>query len=464
VAIWGFGREGRAALAFIRENYPHLDPTILNDAPLTEEAGPLPPIRAIHGEAVADALRAGHFDLVIKSPGISLYRPEIADAKRRGVRFTSATNLWFALNATAKTIVITGTKGKSTTARLVHHLLERAGLDVLIVGNVGIPALGQPAAKDYSILELSSYQIADLEHAPDVALVTNLFPEHAPWHRGVEQYFRDKLRILTLGARTTAIVNYADERLRARLSHRPDVHWFNAASGFRASGGTLYYNDAPVDCSGFPLKGEHNVSNLAAGCTVADLVGIHVVRSAVDVRTFQQLHHRLEEFRVGPGLLCVDDSIATVPEATMAALEAYPRQDVVLLLGGSDRGQDHSALLNVLPRTRVRSLILLPPSGERLFAELSARSWPFEVVRAGNLEGAVKQGMSRVPADGLLLLSPAAPSFGEFRNFEERGNAFKVLCRAHAGLIGLQQGNGESADPRYHPDRLGSAVAGGPRG
>jgi UDP-N-acetylmuramoylalanine--D-glutamate ligase len=455
-AIWGFGREGRAVLEFIRSNCPDMHPAILNDTPLAEQAGA--PLRVICGDAAAEAVRSGEFDLIVKSPGISLYRPEITEAKRRGVRFTSATNLWFELHPEGKTIAVTGTKGKSTTARLLHHLLAQAGLDVRLMGNVGIAALGQPAARDFTVLELSSYQIADLEYAPDIAVVTNLFPEHAPWHGGAEQYFRDKLRILALGERTRAVANHADERLRARLARSAGVHWFNAPSGYGVADGRLLYDGAPVDCSGFPLKGEHNLGNLAAACTAAELAGVPC-RSAVDLRAFQQLPHRMEEFRVGLGLLCVDDSIATVPEATAAALEAYPERETVLLLGGADRGQDYAQLIDLLPRTRVTAVIVLPPSGERILADLSQRSPPFGIVPAANLDAAVREGMARVAVDGLLLLSPAAASFGEFQNFEERGNAFKALCRSHAALIGSQR-NAASAEPRHQGGAPGGALVG----
>jgi UDP-N-acetylmuramoylalanine--D-glutamate ligase len=194
----------------------------------------------------------------------------------------------------------------------------------------------------------------------------------------------------------------------------------------------LYFNDVQVDCSGFLLKGAHNLSNLAGVCTVADLIGLKEFRKTVDVRSFKPLEHRLEEFKVEGGPLCVDDSISTVPEATIAALKSYPGQDTVLLLGGFDRGQDYTELFAFLRNTRVKCVILLPSSGERIYAAFSGQSWPFEMVRAANLERAVKEATQRARSGELILLSPAAPSFGEFRNFQERGNLFKLLCKKHA--------------------------------
>jgi len=440
VAIWGFGREGRAAYEFLRRDHPNIGLTILNDTPLSEPpAGDTP---VILGDAVATAIRSSRFDVVVKSPGISLYRPEIADAKAAGIRFTSATNLWFEQNPAARTIAVTGTKGKSTTARLLHHILDRAGLDVRLLGNVGTAALGQPPGRDYTVMELSSYQIADLEHAPDIAAVTNLFPEHAPWHGGAEQYFRDKLRILDIGEKTKAVCNYANARLRERVAGRANIVWFNRADGFCARDGGLFFDGAPVECAGFLLKGEHNLGNLAAACTVADLVGLPAVRRAVDLRDFRQLDHRLQEFTVASGILCVDDSIATVPEATIAALQAYPDRDTILLLGGAERGQDFEELFAWLPQTRVRAVILLPPIGERVHAQMSGRSLSFALLLATNLMDAVEKAFQRVPANGLVLLSPGAPSFGEFRDFEERGRRFRTCCEEYAGQASPIEPNG----------------------
>ncbi len=438
VGIWGFGREGQAAYQFLRRSYPHIDITVLNDAPLPDEVTAGGDFRTITGERLAAALRPANFDLVIKSPAISIYREDVSRARQEGVRFTSATNLWFQQYPGAKTIAVTGTKGKSTSVRLLHYLLSQSKLDVALLGNVGIPALGHEPGRDYTVLELSSYQIADLEHAPTIALVTTLFRDHVPWHRTEENYFRDKLRILSLDNDTKAICNAANENLRRLAPRRPDIHWYNADAGWRVADGHLHFDGARVDCSGFPLKGEHNLDNLAGVCAVADLVGLTQLRQGVDARSFEQLPHRMDEFYVGAGLLCVDDSISTIPEATRAALNAYPDRETVLLLGGTDRGQDYHELMDFLCRSRVRCAVLIPPSGSRIATELSGRSLPFEVVSAASFENAVQEGLRRAPQEGMILLSPGAPSFGEFQNFEERGNAFKTLCRRHAALIGSQ--------------------------
>ncbi|MDB5649781.1 MAG: UDP-N-acetylmuramoyl-L-alanine--D-glutamate ligase [Hyphomicrobiales bacterium] len=423
-AIWGFGREGRAAYDHLAARRPDLVLTILDDAALTDVPDGA---SVLTGADATEALRAGQFGLVVKSPGISFYRDEIAQARAKGTVFTSITNLWFDEYPNARTVVVTGTKGKSTTSRLIHHLLTQGGLDVRLLGNVGVPALGQTPGRDWTVLELSSYQLADFEHAPDIAVLTNLYPEHAPWHGGVEPYYRDKLLAIRDEVKTLAVPNGADAQLRARLGDRPHMRSYNDAKGFHVRDERLFFADTPVEVSNFPLRGAHNLANLAAACTVADLAGLHDLRNRVDLAGFEQLHHRLEEFHAN-GITCIDDSISTVPQATLAALAAYPGRDIVLLLGGSDRGQDYTELVDVLATSRVRALILLPVTGARIHDALKGRVMPFNILRVQTLAQAVEAAMQRVPENGVVMLSPAAPSFEEFRNFEERGRRFKELC------------------------------------
>jgi UDP-N-acetylmuramoylalanine--D-glutamate ligase len=426
VAIWGYGREGRAARDWLAARHPHLPVTILNDSPLEETPADA---AALIGADAAQALARGDFDWVVKSPGVSLYRPEIAQAKAAGVRFTSGVNLWFAENPGAHTIAVTGTKGKSTCVRLIHHLLRAAGRDVALIGNVGVPALGQAPGRDHTILELSSYQIADLDAAPDVALVTNLYVDHTPWHGSVAQYHRDKLRLLD-DPRTLAVLNANSEKLAAAMNGRPHTIWYGAPDGFHAREGRLFCGAQEIDASNFPLRGAHNLENLAGVCALLDAIGAAGVRARVDLAGFAQLRHRQEEFRGADGRACVNDSISTVPEATLVALRAYADAKIALFLGGADRGQDHAELLAFLAAHPPALLVLLPDTGRRIAQEMAGRDWPFPVIEAASLAQGVEQARAQAPSDALFLLSPAAPSFGHFRDFEERGDAFIALCAA----------------------------------
>ena len=428
VGIWGLGREGRAALDFLRGVRPDAEYIVLSDDPVAapEDVG------ALHGAQAIDAIAGGRFDLIVKSPGISLRRPEIAAGRAAGTRFTSGTNLWFEVNGSRGTVVVTGTKGKSTTATLLDAILRGAGRDVRLLGNVGRPAIGQAPGGDHTVLELSSYQIADLEYAPELALVTNLYPEHAPWHGGVETYFAEKLRVAAIEPAATLFANAADARLCERLAGRVD-HWFNAGAGFHVREDALWFDDAPVTLANSVLRGAHNLTNLAGAASVARALGVSGLERVIDLALFRPLAHRLEEVALANGVLAVDDSIATVPEACYAALQSYLGRPVHLILGGTDRGQDHAMLRPMLQQSRLRSVHVLPVTGTRLATEIAPWTGEAALVQAPDLTAAMESIFGRVEPGDVVLLSPAAPSFGQFASFEERGERFKALATALGG-------------------------------
>ncbi|MFN7552558.1 MAG: Mur ligase family protein, partial [Pseudomonadota bacterium] len=196
VAIWGAGREGRAAWRWLADRLP-LRPAVVCPAAEAETARAFAVgAEVIAGEAGVEALRG--FDVVVKSPGISPYRSPAPEAEAAGVRFTSGTALWFAAHPGARTIAITGTKGKSSTTAMVAHLLRAAGRSVVLAGNIGLPLLEAPdaAVPDWWVMEVSSFQARDLGGVPEIAAVLNLHPEHLDWHGTVECYYRDKMRLL----------------------------------------------------------------------------------------------------------------------------------------------------------------------------------------------------------------------------------------------------------------------------
>ncbi|ARN80151.1 UDP-N-acetylmuramoyl-L-alanine--D-glutamate ligase [Methylocystis bryophila] len=433
IAIWGAGREGAAALAYIKTHRPDAAITVLNDSPLSAAAlAALEGASVLIGAEAASALSAGMFDVVIKSPGVSPYRPEVETAKQRGVDFTSVTNLWFEENPKAKTIAVTGTKGKTTTSGLIHHMLRAAGLDASLIGNGGVPALAQKTAHDVTVLELSSYQTADLKHAPTIAVITSLYPEHAPWHGGVERYYADKLRLAQLDEKTLLVANGADARLRTAFASRPNTLWYNAGDGFRVEDGKLLKEAAPFAHEHFPLRGAHNLSNLAAALTLVEHLGLDAAACETTLADFAIPPHRLSEFDVD-GVLCVDDSISTIPEATLAALKTFADHPFCLILGGEDRGQNYAELYAYLKMRPPRFVALMPANGKRILDELSPLAPSFEFQLMENLRQAVDACFQRLQKGDLLLLSPAAPSYGQFANFEERGRVFEELCRAKAG-------------------------------
>ena len=204
VAVWGAGREGRAAILALRRNLPSLAFDVIcspeERASLERDAAlsGLPPLpQWVTHAPTAESL--ARYDVVVKSPGISPYKSPVPEAIAAGVRFVSGTALWFGEHGNARTIAVTGTKGKSTTTALIAHLLRAAGKRVALCGNIGVPLLEllQPEAEpDWWVMELSSFQTRDMEAVPEIAVVLNVYPEHLDWHGSFERYSQDKLAIL----------------------------------------------------------------------------------------------------------------------------------------------------------------------------------------------------------------------------------------------------------------------------
>lgn len=431
VALWGLGREGRATLRALRRTLPELPLTVLDDEPLApENAAALAAdghLRVVTGhDAVASSLCG--FDVVIKSPGISLYRPEIREATRHGVVVTSSTRLWFAEHADERTVCVTGTKGKSTTASLVAHLLRAAGVTAELRGNVGRPLL-DPADEppEVWVIELSSYQTADLEADPSVAVLLNLYPEHLDWHGGVETYYRDKLNLFAYQRRGLAVANRADPAT-ARFAERfENAAWFNDPRGFHVGGEHVRRGARRVmPVARIALAGAHNRSNVCAALASVEALAPDVdpASLAAAVASFRGLPHRLEALGERDGVLFVDDSISTIPESAMAAVRAFADRPVTVLLGGHDRDLSYDELARFVAARPVHAVVTLPPSGARIAAAVRARGGGVALIEAGDLEEAVAAARRVTPAGGVVLLSPAAPSYGAFRDFEERGDAF----------------------------------------
>jgi UDP-N-acetylmuramoyl-L-alanine---L-glutamate ligase len=431
IAIWGYGREGRATHAYLSAHHPQARVSIVNDGPISGgDDQAVSSAAMLTGEAGIAAIAEGRFALVVKSPGISLYRPEIAAARAKGTLFTSATALWLSRWPQAFTIGISGTKGKSTTASLAHFLFQQAGWRSKLLGNVGVPMLNETPGADVTVLELSSYQIADLSAAtlPKMALITNLHPEHAPWHHGHDNYFRDKMRLATADIGIPLAVNAGDMRVAGFISGRPNVTFFDTESGFHVRDGQLRHRETVVQLQALPLRGHHNLVNLAGAFTLLEMAGAYQPGQVWDFLDFEPLPHRLQERRLARGVLAVNDSISTIPETTRAALDVHAAVPFRLLLGGVDRGQDYGELLDHLKTLpTLRKLYLLKGNGGKIATEAAALNLPFAGPFA-TFEQAVTTALADSLSGETLLLSPGAPSQEEFADFEQRGARFLQLC------------------------------------
>jgi UDP-N-acetylmuramoyl-L-alanine---L-glutamate ligase len=430
VALWGFGREGRAAWRVLRERHPQQPLTVF--CPAAERAAVASlgdPLLQVAGDP--DAAQLAAFDCVIKSPGISPYTPLAREASALGARFSSGTALWFGEALPGLKLAITGTKGKSTTSALIAHLLRRGGRRVALAGNIGLPLLELAAPAEPPevwVIELSSYQTADARQ-PDVALVLNLFPEHLDWHGSEAQYIDDKLALIERAEPRRVVLNARDPRLFARGRERADVRWFDHPDGWQLRDDWVFRGDEPiVDGRTLPLPGQHNRVNLCAALAAIEALDIDPRPLARHAADFRALPHRLQSLGCRDGIEYVDDSISTTPHASLAALDCHHGRRVAIIVGGFDRGLDWNVFAERIDRLAPVAVIATGQNGPRIAELLRARGSRVDVVAAADLPAAVAAGQAALAGDGVLLLSPGAPSFPLFRDYAERGRAFAAAA------------------------------------
>ncbi|UYO01065.1 MAG: UDP-N-acetylmuramoyl-L-alanine--D-glutamate ligase [Devosia sp.] len=423
VLLYGAGREAVSTRAFLKARQPDLMVYVTVDSGDADIAD----TRAIAPEELPAAIAARRFGLIVKSPGVSRYKPVFDLARAAGIAVTSNLNLWNSAYRDGRTVIaITGTKGKSTTATLTHLMLTRSGIDAGLAGNVGLAPLDIAGKHPLVIFELSSYQTADMNFLPDVAAVTNLYPEHVDWHGSVERYYADKLHLIdrdggfavALGAAAKGNALVA----RAVRDHRrllPDLTAEQALLIERA-------------VSHSRLRGAHNLDNAILAATIALATGGTIEGILAGIAAFRPLPHRLEDHVFG-AITAVNDSISTTPEATKAALASYPGRRIALIAGGHERQQDYGELAGLLAQRGVTTLVTLPVTGSRLASAARQVAPGIDVIEAPDLNAAVAALAKRTARFDTIILSPGAPSYNQFKNFEARGTAFVALCRAHFG-------------------------------
>jgi UDP-N-acetylmuramoylalanine--D-glutamate ligase len=447
VEIWGYGREGRAALAALRWRLPRQEISVFcNEAEAATLRAMEDPGLVIDTGPV-DGPKLAAFEVVIKSPGISPYTSPVVDAQLHGTQFIGGTGLWFAENPGERTICVTGTKGKSTVTALIAHLLRSAGRRTALAGNIGLPLLellDVDPPPQYWAIELSSYQAREAIR-PEVAVVLNFYPEHLDWHGTEQRYFEDKLALVTEGKPRVAVFNAADPRLVALdVPESTAVHWFNHEDGWHLRDGELWRGQRRVmDTRMLPLPGRHNRLNLCAALAAIEALGLDATALAQHATSFKPLPHRLQLLGSRDGIEFVDDSISTTPHASIAALDCHRGRRVAILVGGYDRGVDWGAFAERMSNEPPLAVITMGQNGPRIHEKLRplAGHHHFVLAEAAEMEDAIRLGRELLENNGLILLSPGAPSFPRYKDYAERGRHFAKLAgfdpKASSAIPGL---------------------------
>jgi UDP-N-acetylmuramoylalanine--D-glutamate ligase len=387
----------------------------------------------------ADALSS--HDVVIKSPGISAYKPGILAARERGTRFTSGTALWFGENPDARVVAVTGTKGKSTTTALIAHLARGLGVRTALAGNIGLPLLDlDNQHADLWAIELSSFQTG--EAGPlELGVVVSLAEEHLDWHGSRERYVADKLKLADVSR--TLLVDAGSPLLMERTATHAHRELFGEVHGWHVAGGAIHRgSDAIIELAGLPLRGAHNARNACAALAAIELLGMDARGAAGSLRNFQPLPHRLTRLGTRHGIEWVDDSISTTPDAALAALDSLHGRDVTLILGGFDRGLEWSAFAQELATRPPHAVVAQGAARPRILDALRRARVGCMIGETPDLASAVAGARALTPACGVVLLSPGAPSFDQFKDYAERGRAFARLAGFDEAAIGTIAGLG----------------------
>ena len=374
-----------------------------------------------------------NFDIMVRSPGISPYRNSIQQARAAGASLTTPSKLWFAAHTGRNTICITGTKGKSTTSALLAHMLESCGCRVRLAGNIGLPLLAcDDQDVDWWVIELSSYQLADLEADPAISVILNLSSDHLDWHGDEQTYRDDKLRLVTLAGRRPLIANASDPVLSAALSGRSNTEWFNSKYGFRVEQGKLFDGDTQLPAllpEGLP--GAHNLSNIAAALTVLRLIGArvsdrHSEHNLVPLFTAPSSNHR----RKSGGAFCQRQHLISPGRDDGCTGRHFPGKWSHYWSGDLTGGWTGTPYMDKVRARLPNAVIGIPGNGPRIIREMQKEKIsPIKGLHESqDLAEAVALAQKLTPAGGIVLLSPGAPSFPQFRDYRDRGRQFAQLC------------------------------------
>ena len=411
VGLYGYGVEGRAAAARLAN---------VADLVIVDESDGLGPEVLVASRGGLDALLT--CDVVLKSPGIPRRREDVVSLEDHGVTVTSALNLWLHDVDRARVVAVTGTKGKSTTTALITFFLGALGLEAQRLGNIGQPPYDPSVdtSTGWLVLEVSSFQAVDLDVAPAVIVVTSLGSDHVDWHGSLEQYRSDKLSLTrAAGPHHTLVAESATLReVRDQIGGEVD-YVAPDTTGLAASLG---------------LIGSHNNSNVALALTaVATLTGVdpETLRESIAsvASTFTPLRGRLTlvatEDLNDARVRYVDDGLATSVLPAVAALEVFAHEPVALIAGGFDRGVEYEELAEaIVSRRQPTTLITSGNAGLRLSDEVRRRDKDLVQHSAATMLEAVELARAALEHGGVVLLSPAAPSFDRYRNWEERSEEF----------------------------------------
>ena len=371
-------------------------------------------------------------DVIFKTPGMRYDVPELLKAKADGAVVTSETEMLFNV-CPSHIIAVTGSDGKTTTTTLIHKMMSEAGYKTWLGGNIGNPLLtraGEMKADDWVILELSSFQLHTMRKSPEIAVITNISPNHLDVHKNYREYINAKKNIMLYQSADNVLVTNADNEITAQIGNEAtgEVRYFSRKGNtfIHLDGDIIMRGDTPVlGISDIKIPGMHNVENyMTAIAAVCGLVDDEVIRNVA--KNFRGVEHRIEHVRTLDGVRYYNSSIDSSPNRTINTLKVFPDK-VIMIAGGADKGIKYDELGSAIVE-RVKTLILIGDTADKIEeAYVNAGGGEVKVIKKFTYADAVETARHEAQTGDVVLLSPASTSFDMFNNFEERGNLFKEL-------------------------------------
>lgn len=428
ILVLGYGREGRSTLHRLLQTGTCASLTIADQSDISPED---PSVRVLSGPAYMDSL--DDYDLVFKSPGIVLP----GDPLEYRCRFTSQMEIF--ITAYHEQIIgITGTKGKSTVTTLLYHILKKNGRDAVLAGNIGIPAfdiLEDIKAGTKIICELSCHQLEYIHVSPHIAVLLNIHEEHLDHYGTMEKYIHSKQQIY--------LHQKPEDLLVCELSSLPATgtcrsHIYTVSD--HCSTADIVLDDTricfdeknfQIPAEDIHLLGHHNHMDIAFDYAICHMLGLSDEEFEEALKSYEPLPHRLHFIGERDRIRYYDDSISTIGDTTIQALRSVPNVGSVLI-GGMDRGIEYDDLITWLSDHPVPHIILMSDTGKRIYQEIQQKypdfSSPERLILVNTLEDAVAAAKTLTAPGAACILSPAAASYGIFKNFEERGDVFSKLA------------------------------------
>lgn len=439
IAILGFGLEGKSTYNFIRKYLPKKELDIrYNKENIEEEREYLNKDKHLSfttGDSYLEGLE--QYDIILKSPGISFKNIDISKFKDK---IFSELEL-FLEHSKSFTIGITGTKGKSTTSSLIYEILKNQKKDVELLGNIGTPIFDEidKIRKDtITVLEISSHALEYIKRSPNISILLNLYEEHLDHYKSFEEYGDAKFNIFKFqNKEDIAIFNLENEQMTKKNYPYKKTDYGITINNIenRVTENTIYIEGNYIYCNNKKiyntndvrkLKGNHNLNDIMFVLAVSDILNLDLTKTVKTINEFNPLEHRLEYVGTYANVDYYNDSIATIPEATMESIKALENVNT-LIVGGNDRGVNQEELIEFLKESEIENIVCLPKTGEYIYEGLSKTDK--KLAKVENMKEAVSIAKNLTKKNTICILSPAASSYGYFKNFKERGNLFKELVK-----------------------------------